>query len=75
MEIGGGGAFTYVFSFPRVPKTARCPVIGCPAVVHSVDRLRGNFMYRHCFSQILVVQEVKETLPCCDLCGIHMPVG
>ena len=32
-------------------------------------------MYRHFFSQITVVQEGRESLPRCDLCGMHIPAG
>ena len=76
MEIGGGGgAFTYVVSFPPVLKTARLLVTGCPEVAHSAVRLRGHLMYRQFFLRITVVQERKETLPRCDLCVMHIPAG
>ena len=61
--------------FPRVLKTVRCLVTGCPAVAHITGRLREHFMYRHFFLPIAVVQEGMEPLPCCDLCGLHMPAG
>ena len=32
-------------------------------------------MFRHFWSQIVVVQEGRETLPRCDMCGMHMPAG
>ena len=48
---------------------------GCPEVVHSTGRLRKNFMYRQFFSRIAVVQEGKDPLPRCELCGMHMPAG
>ena len=32
-------------------------------------------MYKHFFSQIEVMQEGKESLPCCGLCGIHITAG
>ena len=32
-------------------------------------------MYRHFFAWIAVVQEEREPLPRCDLCGMHMPAG
>ena len=48
---------------------------GCPAVAYSAGRMREHFMYRHFFSRIEVVQEERDTLPRCDLCGMHIPVG
>ena len=63
MEIGGGGgAVTYVFSFLRMLKAVRCPVIGCPEVAHSTGHMTEHFMYRHFFSRIAVVQEVKDLI-------------
>ena len=53
----------------------RCPVPGCPSVVHSAVRMREHFMYRHLFSWIAGVQEGRDPLPRCDLCGMHMPAG
>ena len=32
-------------------------------------------MYRHFRSKVAVVQEGVESLPRCDFCGIHIPVG
>ena len=46
-----------------------------PTVAHSVGRLQENFMFRHFWSQIAVVQEVNEPLPCCGLFGINMSEG
>ena len=66
---------TYVVSFPRVLKLVKCPVPGCLEVVHSAGQLRENFMYRNFRSQVVVVQEVEELLPRCDLCGMQMPAG
>ena len=43
--------------FPRVLKTVICPVLGCPEIAHSAGRMRENFMYRHFFARIAVVQE------------------
>ena len=34
-----------------------------------------HLMYRNLFSRIVVVQEGRDPLPCCDLRGIHMPAG
>ena len=62
-------------SFPRVLKTARCPVPGCPEVVHSAGWMIEHFMYRHFLARIKVVQEGREPLPRCDLCGMHIPAG
>ena len=66
---------TYVVSLPRILPLVRCPVPGCPAVVHTAGRMRENFMFQHFWSQIAVVQEGKESLPRCDLRGMHMPAG
>ena len=62
-------------SFPRVLKSVRCPVPGFPAVAHSAGRMRENFMYRHLFARIAVVQEGRDPLPRWDLCGMHIPAG
>ena len=32
-------------------------------------------MYRHFYTRIAVVQEGKEPLPHCDLCGVQIPAG
>ena len=53
----------------------RCPVPGCLTVSNSAGRLREHFMYLHFWSQVEVVQEGEEPLPCCNLCGMHMPAG
>ena len=77
MEIGGGGGLpvTYVVSIPRVLKTVKFPVIGCPSVENSAGQLRDHFMYRYFLFRIAVVQEGKEPLPLCDVCGMHIPAG
>ena len=69
----GGRPTTYVVSFPRVLNSVRFPKPGCPAVAHSAARLQEIFMFRHFWSRIAVVQEGKEPLPRCNLCGVHMP--
>ena len=71
----GGGAITFVVSFPRLLKTVRCPVPGCPAVAHSAGRMREHFMYRYFFARIAVVQEGREPMIHCDLFVMHMPAG
>ena len=71
----GKGPSTYVVSFPKIIQSVRCPVPGCPARAHSARRLREHFMFRHFRSQIAVVQEGRETLPRCDMCGMHMSAG
>ena len=58
--------------FPWVPKTVICPVSGCTEVAHSAVWMREHFMYRHSFARIAVVQEGREPLPHCDLCGMFM---
>ena len=74
-DEGGGEPTTYVVSLPWVLNMVKCPVTGCTAVAHSVGRLRKHFMYRHFCSRVAVVQEGKETMPRCDLCGMHMRLG
>ena len=32
-------------------------------------------MYRHFFARIGVMQEGRDPLPLCELCGMHMPAG
>ena len=61
-------------SFPWVLQEVKIPVSWCPAVVHNAG-IREHFMYRHFRSKVVVVQEGAEPLPCCDLCGMHMPAG
>ena len=48
----GGGPTKYVVSFPKVLQEVRCPVPGCPEVVHSAGRLHKHFMYRHYRSKV-----------------------
>ena len=71
----GRGPTKYVVSFPKVLQEVRCLVPGFPAVAHSAGRVCEHFMFRHFRSKVAVVQEGKETLPCCDMCGMHMPAG
>ena len=47
-------------TLPKVLKTLRCLVIGCPAVAYSAGCLRGNFIYIHFLSRVAVLQEGKE---------------
>ena len=70
-----GGPTIYVVSFPLVLQEVKFPVLGCPSVAHNTGILRENFMYCHFRSKVLVVQEVTEPLPRCDLRGMHMPSG
>ena len=63
VEIGGGGGTSNLYGvLPPV----------CPVVAYSIGRLRKHFMYRKNVSWIVVVQEGKDLLPCCDLCSIQM---
>ena len=71
----GEGPTTYVVSFPRILQLVRCSVPGCPAVAHSTGWLKEHFTFQQFWSQIAVVQEGKEPLPCCNLCEMHMPAG
>ena len=68
----GGSPTTYVVSFSKAIQEVRCLVPGCLAVAHSAGRLRKHFMFRYFRSKVEVVQEGKELLPRCDLCGTHM---
>ena len=61
-------------SFPKVLQEVICTVPGCPAVAHIAGRLHKHFMFHHFRSKVLVFQEGKDPLPCCDLCRIHMSV-
>ena len=72
---GGGGAVTYVVSLPQVLKAVRCLMTGCPALAHSTSRLTKHFMYRSFLFRVAVVQEGREPLPCCYMCGMQMPAG
>ena len=44
-------------------------------MAHSAGRMRENFMYIHFSSKVAVLQEGRETLPYCKMCGIHIPAG
>ena len=59
----GEGLTTYMVSFPRILQLVRIPVPVFPARAHSTGRLRENFMIWNFQSQIVVVQEGRETLP------------
>ena len=63
VHVGGGGATTYVVSFPRILKLVECPVIGCTAKAHSAGSMQENFMYRHLHPKVSVMHEGIETLP------------
>ena len=71
----GEGPTTYMVLLPRILQSVRFPVTGCPVVSHRAGRLWENFMFIKFWSHIAVVQERKEPLPHCDLCGMHMPEG
>ena len=73
-EVGGGPTI-FVVSFPRVLKSVKCPVLGCPEVAHSAGRQQKFLMYQHFRSQVAVVQEGAELIPHCELCRMHMPEG
>ena len=67
---------TYMVSFPRVLKTVRFPLPGCPEVAHSAGRMREHFMYRNFLSQIEVVQEGGARCPAmtCAVCTCQRSV-
>ena len=69
------GPITYVVSFPRIIQLVRCPVPGCHVKAHIEGRLREHFTFRIFRSQIAVVQEVREPLPRCNMCGMYTPEG
>ena len=69
----GVGLATYVVSFSRVLQEVKFTVPGCLSVAHSAGRLSVHFMHRHFRSKVVVVQDGKELLPCCDLCGMNIP--
>ena len=75
VNVGGGGFTTYVVSLPRILKSMECSVPGCPVISYSADRMQENFMYRYACPKVAVLQEGRETLPRCDMCGMHMPAG
>ena len=72
LNIEGGEPTTYVFSFPRVMKILKCLIPGCLAVANSAGRLCDHFMYQHFRSRVEVVQEGKEPMTHCDMCGMHI---
>ena len=45
---------------------------GCPANAKKPVRLREHFMFRHWKSKVAILQEVPETLPRCDQCGMNI---
>ena len=63
---------TYVVSFSMILQSVRCLVTGCPAVAHSAGSLQENFMFWHFWSQIVVVQEVKDNNHLCHHCPLHL---
>ena len=69
------GPTTYVVYCPRILQSVICLVLGCPTRAHSAERLQEHFMFRHFWSQIVVIQEIREPLPRCDMYGMHMPEG
>ena len=56
-------------------KLVACPVYGCPERANNPERLRGNFMYRHWKSNMVILQEVPEPMSRCNQCGIHIPAA
>ena len=48
---------------------------GCPEMAPSAGRMRDDFMYRHFRSEVVVLQVRRDPLPCCNMCGIHIPAG
>ena len=59
----GDGTNTYMVSLSPILKSVICPVPGCPAKAHCAEILWENFMFRHFWSEIVVVQEGSESLP------------
>ena len=73
VDVGGGGMNTYKVLFPRILKSAECPVEKCTARENPLERLRENFMYRHWKSKVAILKEGTEPFPRCDQCGMNMP--
>ena len=71
----GRGSTTYVVSFPRILKLVDCPLPGCPEKAGSAGRMWEHFMYRHFRLKVVVLQEGRDSLPQCNMCGLHMPTG
>ena len=46
---------------------------GYPEREKNPGRLRGNFMYRHWKSKIIIIQDIPTPLPRCNQCGMHNP--
>ena len=61
--------------FTKMLQEIICPVPGCTEVSHSSGILHKHFMFRHLISKMAAVQEGKEPLPHCDMCGMHMLAG
>ena len=55
VNAGGGESTTYVVSFPGILNLVECPFPG-QAISNSSGRMRENFMYRHFFSRVDVMQ-------------------
>ena len=75
LDKGGAEPAMNWVSLPRVINRVKCPVPRCTTVAHSAGHLRDHFMYRHFHSRVAMVQEGKEPLPRCIVCGTHIPSG
>ena len=47
VDVGGGGLEVYRVSFPRILKSAECPMEGCPTRSKNPGMLRENIMFQH----------------------------
>ena len=72
VDVGGGGAETYLMSFPRILTLVEFLVEGCPSRAPKPVRLHENFMYRHWKSKISILQEGTSPLTRCTNCRIHI---
>ena len=73
VDVGGGGAETYVLSLTCVLTLVKLLVEGCTARVHNPGSLRKHFMYRHRKYKIAILQEGPYLILQCTNCIMHMP--
>ena len=75
VDVGGGGLETYVVFFPRILKSVKYLVEGCPAQKNKPGSIREHFMYLHWKAKVVIVQEGPKTLPRCDQCRMNIPAS
>ena len=47
----------------------------CTAIDHITGWMWEYFMYINFLLKVTVLQEGRDPLPRCDMCGMHMPAG